>query len=294
MDHIHTYISGKGFYYEKEEVTNLYLSLKTKPFVILSGISGTGKTMVVRWFAESLGATEENGQFTVIPVRPDWNDGTDLIGFEDLKGEFQKGPLTDVLLRAIEDPIRPYFVLLDEMNLARVEYYFSDLLSVMESKKWQDGKQVSSRVLPFQVESQDVYLPANVYLIGTVNMDETTFPFSKKVLDRANTIEFNRVRLDHLSFLTDLEEQAPIALHNKRLEAEFLTLKDVYAINPSLINEVTELLVRVNEALKLNGSHIGYRIRDEICFYLVYNERDRLLSRTMRLICVCCRRFCLG
>ncbi len=279
VDHIHTYISGKGFYYEKEEVTNLYLSLKTKPFVILSGISGTGKTMVVRWFAESLGATEENGQFTVIPVRPDWNDGTDLIGFEDLKGEFQKGPLTDVLLRAIEDPTRPYFVLLDEMNLARVEYYFSDLLSVMESKKWQDGKQVSSRVLPFQVESQDVYLPANVYLIGTVNMDETTFPFSKKVLDRANTIEFNRVRLDHLSFLTDLEEQAPIALHNKRLEAEFLTLKDVYALNPSLINEVTELLVRVNEALKLNGSHIGYRIRDEICFYLVYNERDRLLSQ---------------
>lgn len=107
--------------------------------------------MVVRWFAESLGATEENGQFTVIPVRPDWNDGTDLIGFEDLKGEFQKGPLTDVLLRAIEDPIRPYFVLLDEMNLARVEYYFSDLLSVMESKKWQDGKQVSSRYYRFKL-----------------------------------------------------------------------------------------------------------------------------------------------
>ncbi|MFB4158965.1 McrB family protein [Geomicrobium sp. JSM 1781026] len=279
VDHIHNYISSKGFYFEKEEVTNLYLSLKTKPFVILSGISGTGKTMIVRWFAESVGATEKNGRFTVIPVRPDWSDGTDLIGFEDLKGDFNRGPVTNVILNAIADPDRPYFVLLDEMNLARVEYYFSDLLSVMESKKWQGGKQVSSRLLPFQLDGMDVYLPSNVYLIGTVNMDETTFPFSKKVLDRANTIEFNRVRLDHLDFLMEAKEKSSIMLHNNRLEAEFLTLKDVYAHTPEFVKEVTNELVRVNEALMENGSHVGYRIRDEISFYMVYNERDGLLTR---------------
>ena len=74
----------------EEEVTNLFLSLKTKPFVILSGISGTGKTKIVQWFAESVGATEENGQFVLIPIRPDWNDGSDLLGYTDIKGDFNR------------------------------------------------------------------------------------------------------------------------------------------------------------------------------------------------------------
>lgn len=86
INHIHSYISSKGFYYTKEEVINLFLSLKTKPFVILSGISGTGKTKVIQWLAESVGATEKNGRFTLIPVRPDWNDGSDLLGYVELKG----------------------------------------------------------------------------------------------------------------------------------------------------------------------------------------------------------------
>jgi AAA domain (dynein-related subfamily) len=135
IDHIHSYISNKGFYYEQKEIINLYLSLKTKPFVILSGISGTGKTKIVQLFAESLGATADNGQFALIPVRPDWSDGSDLIGYRDIKGDFQAGPFTKVLIEANKPENRdnPYFVLLDEMNLARVEYYFSDLLSVMES-----------------------------------------------------------------------------------------------------------------------------------------------------------------
>src|SRR5699024_10569244 len=81
LSHIHNYIRSKGFYYEKEETINLYLSLRAKPFVILSGISGTGKTKMVQWFAESVGATEENGQFSLIPIRPDWNDGSDLLGY---------------------------------------------------------------------------------------------------------------------------------------------------------------------------------------------------------------------
>src|SRR5690606_5823186 len=87
INHIHSYITSKGFYYKREEVINLFLSLKTKPFVILSGISGTGKTKMVQWYAESLGATESNGQFALIPIRPDWNDGSDLLGYVDIKGE---------------------------------------------------------------------------------------------------------------------------------------------------------------------------------------------------------------
>ncbi|ATO38954.1 restriction endonuclease [Geobacillus thermodenitrificans] len=211
VEHIHFYITAKGFYYTQEEVMNLFLSLKTKPFVILSGISGTGKTKIAQWLAESVGATEDNGQFILIPVRPDWNDGSDLLGYVDIKGDFKPGPLTNVITEAENHPDKPYFVVLDEMNLARVEHYFSDVLSVMESRRWENGRIISSRLLPKETAGRDLFLPPNVYIIGTVNMDETTHPFSKKVLDRANTIEFNRIRLDHLDFLRDLPTVAPLS-----------------------------------------------------------------------------------
>ena len=276
--HIYTYIRSKGFYYQKEEVINLYLSLKTKPFVILSGISGTGKTKMVQWFAESVGATEENGQFALIPIRPDWNDGSDLLGYRDIKGEFQKGPLTKVIERALVNPELPYFVLLDEMNLARVEYYFSDILSVMESRKWEDGKIVSSNLLTKEHADIDLKLPNNVYIIGTVNMDETTNPFSKKVLDRANTIEFNRVELDYLEFLKDLDEVDPIMVGQESFASHYLHLKDVYVNHPSLVERVTRELMEINKALQLINAHVGYRVRDEICFYLTYNQEGEFMT----------------
>ena len=150
-----------------------------------------------------MGATEENGQFALIPIRPDWNDGSDLLGYVDIKGDFKQGPLTKVIEKAEQNPDDPYFVLLDEMNLARVEHYFSDMLSVMESRKWEDGKMVTSTFLSEEIAKRDIKLPTNLYIIGTVNMDETTHPFSKKVLDRANTIEFNRVELSNLAFLRE-------------------------------------------------------------------------------------------
>ncbi|WP_342025545.1 DUF3578 domain-containing protein [Cytobacillus pseudoceanisediminis] len=278
INHIYSYIKSKGFYYPKEEVINLFLSLKTKPFVILSGISGTGKTKMVQWFAESLAATEKNGQFTLIPVRPDWSDGSDLLGYVDIKGDFKEGPLTKAIGGAEEHPELPYFVLLDEMNLARVEYYFSDILSVMESRRWEDGKVVSSTLLSEEVAKAEVTLPNNLYVIGTVNMDETTHPFSKKVLDRANTIEFNRVELDNLIFLQDLEDIDPLEIGQSQLASKYLHLKDLYKVDTEIIEKATSELVRINKSLQLINAHIGYRVRDEICFYLAYNKEGALMS----------------
>ncbi len=188
IDHVSSYIQSKGFFYEKKDLINFFLSLKTKPFVILSGISGTGKTKIVQWFAESLGATEENGQFTLIPVRPDWSDSSDLLGYVNLQGEFQERPLIKVLEAADANPNSPYFVVLDEMNLARVEYYFSDFLSVIESRKWKDGKIVTSPVLPESITNKHITIPSNVYIIGTVNMDETTHPYFQKRNGRLPTV----------------------------------------------------------------------------------------------------------
>lgn len=281
IKHVHSYISAKGYYYESREIINLYLSLKTKPFVILSGISGTGKTKIVQLLAESLGATAENGQFALIPVRPDWSDGSDLIGYKDIKGDFQEGPLTKVLKEANrpENRNKPYFLLLDEMNLARVEYYFSDVLSVMESRDRKNGEMVSAPVV--EVKEEDggkLLLRDNFYIIGTVNMDETTHPFSPKVLDRANTIEYNDVVLDHFGFLANDSIAEPVSIDNKQVAGRFLNLKDAFSDHEELIRKVTKLLVEVNAALEPIKAHFGYRVRDEVSFYMIYNHEGELLE----------------
>ncbi|MFI8709592.1 MrcB family domain-containing protein [Bacillus sp. NPDC077411] len=278
VDHVSSYMKSKGFYYDKQDIINFFLSLKTKPFVILSGISGTGKTKIVQWFAESLGATEKNGQFTLIPVRPDWSDSSDLLGYVNIQGEFQERPLIQVLEKAAENPDKPYFVVLDEMNLARVEYYFSDFLSVIESRKWEGREIVTSAVLPESIVGKRITIPSNVYVVGTVNMDETTHPLSKKVLDRANTIEFNQVKLDSFEFLMDAEEVQAKRVSNNSLTATFLHLKECFQLNKDLVKKVSHILIGINEILEPIGAQVGYRIRDEICFYMAYNEKNELLS----------------
>ncbi|WP_037985596.1 McrB family protein [Thalassobacillus devorans] len=280
VDHIYNYIKNEGFYYQKEEVKSLYLALRTKPFVILSGISGTGKTKIVEKFANSIGATEENGQFHLIPVRPDWSDGSELIGYEDIKGDFKPGPLTRVLLEAEKNPELPYFILLDEMNLARVEYYFSDLLSVMESRKWLGDRIVTSQIPTPESFGKRVIIPDNVYIIGTVNMDETTHPFSSKVLDRANTMEFNEVDLGFFPSLNENEQEIEAyPVTNDVIKTKYLTLKDALNDHKALIQNTTNRLIEINNILKKNNSHFGYRIRDEICFYMIYNKLGGLMTK---------------
>ncbi|MBS4178772.1 McrB family protein [Lederbergia citrea] len=280
ISYIHSYITNKGFHFTKESITNFYLCLKTKPFIIFSGISGTGKTKIVQLFAESVGATDENGRFTLIPVRPDWSDGSDLIGYEDIKGDFKPGPFTKVLMEANkpENHDNPFFILLDEMNLARVEYYFSDLLSVMESREKVNGEFVSTPVIDRE-EVGRLLLRNNVYIVGTVNMDETTYPFSPKVLDRANTIEYNEVQLDHFSFFEEIEEVISATVANDQLAGEFITLKDAFSEHEQLIREITNWLVQLNQILEKVKLHFGYRVRDEVCFYMIHNEKGQLMTK---------------
>ncbi len=258
IDKIFIHISNGGFIYSKQNIKNLYLSLKTKPFVILSGISGTGKSKLAKLFAESLGSTSENKRFTLIPVRPDWSDSSDLIGYKDLNGTFHPGILTTTIEKAINNTEHPYIVCLDEMNLARVEYYLSDILSVIESRYIDtDGKIKTDKLIRKELLGDDeeiikkygnIYIPENLYIIGTVNMDETTFPFSKKVLDRANTIEFNEV---NLGFNFDSFEQQQIEqkeFSNNFLKSKYLKLidcKEEKEIATEIINE----LININNRL---------------------------------------------
>ncbi|MFW6017164.1 MAG: hypothetical protein ACOCRK_12055, partial [bacterium] len=107
---ITNYISSKGFTYPPGLIENFYLSLKTKPFVLLAGVSGTGKTKLVKLFAEAIGCTEENGQFKMISVRPDWSDSSDLLGYKNIRDKFQPGPMIEVLQDAAANPDDIYFV----------------------------------------------------------------------------------------------------------------------------------------------------------------------------------------
>lgn len=281
LGHIEAYIRQQGFTYPDSTLANFYLSLKAKPFVILAGTSGTGKTRLVRLFAKAAGATEQNGRYRQVAVRPDWSDSADLLGHRNLNGDFVPGAITDFLEQAADDLEHPYFLCLDEMNLARVEYYFSDLLSVMETRNLQDGHIVTD---PIAVDGYAGRLtfPENLYVIGTVNMDETTFPFSRKVLDRANTIEFSYV--DLMSGLEEPEENGepmePLNLGNGFFRSDWLLLRQCLQDpeNRAFAEKWCAKLLELNAILQKADAQVGYRVRDEILFYLLYNKKSGLLT----------------
>lgn len=275
---IKAYIAARGFNYEGDLIENFYLSLKSKPFVILAGTSGTGKTRLVKLFAEAIGA-----KMKLVPVRPDWSDSSDLFGHTDLSNQFHPGAIIDFIKQAEWDKSTPHFLCLDEMNLARVEYYLSDFLSIIETRDRKDNGVIETDALVdasyFQSQSAKekygrVYIPENLYIIGTVNMDETTFPFSKKVLDRANTIEFSFVNL--MAKATAGGQAAAQKLDNSFLKTEYLYLRD--CDDEDLIDTVCFNLEELNQILVKANLHIGYRVRDEISFYMMNNKKAELLD----------------
>ena len=278
---IKTYIAAKGFNYDGSLIENFYLGLKSKPFVILAGTSGTGKTRLVKLFAEAIQA-----KYLPVPVRPDWSDSSDLFGHKDLNGNFIKGAIIDFVKDSIDDKTTPYILCLDEMNLARVEYYMSDVLSVIETREFDENKKITSKPLVSKEycrnsngrnEYGELQFPGNLYIVGTVNMDETTFPFSKKVLDRANTIEFSYVDLLSLpSFSTVTADKVTVT--NDFLVSKYITLNDCDAADRDYIGSVCTTLSRINSILEIANAHIGYRVRDEIVFYMLNNREADLLD----------------
>lgn len=182
-------------------VRNFVVSVLAKPFVILTGLSGSGKTQIAKKFGEWLG----EDRYLLVPVRPDWSTADALFGYENLldTGTKRQWIVPDVLqliLRAASDTEHPYLLILDEMNLGHVERYFGDFLSGIESGNdvipnlADDGK----GAWRLKAGKKKLPIPSNLIVIGTVNVDETTYMFSPKVLDRANTLEF-RVQTDDLS-----------------------------------------------------------------------------------------------
>ncbi len=273
---VEAHVAAHGFTFPPLAVRNYYVSLKTKPFVILAGLSGTGKTRLTELLAEAI-TGGLSAQYLLLPVRPDWTDPSALLGYHNLlAGEYVSTPFLDLLRTAArpENAHRAFFVCLDEMNLARVEHYFADVLSTMETR---------ARVLRLPGNEPPATLGVNVFLTGSVNVDEAAFPFSKKVLDRANTLEFSEVRLrghgggEEEIRPADANPQ-PAALSFRARQQLFLRARvaNVAGAREKLARvgdanhagNVLDLLAGLNDLLEPRGLHFGYRVRDEVLMYL--------------------------
>lgn len=219
-------------------------------------------------------------------MKPDWSDSTDLFGHVNLNNEFVPGAIIKFIKDAQENIAYPYFLCLDEMNLARVEYYLSEFLSVIETREIDEhGKIITDALIPKSCYWGDknaertyggLVFPENLYVVGTVNMDETTFPFSRKVLDRANTIEFSYVDLFPL-FQNNNEIVGMQELTNDFFKANYLNIMHC-ADKAEYVVQICEKLQEINSILRECEMHFGYRVRDEIVFYMLNRKLADILS----------------
>lgn len=259
------HITESGLIYSKELITRFTASLLTKPFVILTGLSGSGKTKLAQAFVQWI--CQSPRQYCMVPVGADWTNREPLLGYPNalVPSEYVKpdnGAL-DLIMRANENPDLPYFLILDEMNLSHVERYFADFLSVMESNE--DIPLCAEGSVENGVPSK-LSLPPNLFIIGTVNIDETTNMFSPKVLDRANTIEFRVSKKEMEDFLQNSREIKMEALNMKgaSMAKAFLRLAQNKSFPPHESAEFNTKLVDFFTELKKTGAEFGYRGASEI------------------------------
>lgn len=322
-----------------------YLSaLRTKPFMLLAGISGTGKSRIVREFAFKFCQVElqdadgtEPGNYCMIEVKPNWHDSTELLGYwSNLNKQYMFTKFVKFLIKAKMYPKTPFFVCLDEMNLAPVEQYFAEFLSVLETRKHIENEEgevcIKSGVLvdkeyfkkvgkvgnnsqghayPTCQTDRDIYmklfdivdkaemekvpandaktltevgltLPENIFIVGTVNMDDTTHQFSRKVIDRAMTIEMNGGNLADI--FSDKDElvyaEQPLTMDN--LQAKYVSAKEVLTLcstvkdNEDIRNYIIgngeeglpQRLEEINKVLNGTPFTVSYRVMNELTIYL--------------------------
>ncbi|WP_333681415.1 hypothetical protein [Prevotella pectinovora] len=322
-------------------------ALRTKPFMLLAGISGTGKSRIVRKLAQAT-VTEElqkaegyegtdfandrwklhsPANFELIQVKPNWHNSMDVIGYLSNipSPHYVFTPFIEFIVKAWQHPEVPFFLCLDEMNLAPVEEYFAEFLSAIESRSFEGGEYMTDPIIkPFNsfgddvakmmvntlfpnftaadknsflgkivdhLETKGLTLPKNLIVIGTVNMDETTFSFSRKVLDRAMSVEMNEVNYD--SFLNDttdddLKEIVQAFEENDDADLNAL-LVDRHIEAREIIDELgddakfaIDYLKRINALLEGTPFKLGYRAANEALIYLhashEFGQTDRIAA----------------
>ncbi len=321
--------------------------LRTKPFMLLAGISGTGKSRIVRKLAQAT-VTEElqkaegykgtdfandrwtlhsPANFELIQVKPNWHNSMDVIGYLSNipSPHYVFTPFIEFIVKAWQHPEVPFFLCLDEMNLAPVEEYFAEFLSAIESRSFEGEEYLTDPIIkPFNsfgkdvaktmvntlfpnftaadknsflgkvvdhLETKGLTLPKNLIVIGTVNMDETTFSFSRKVLDRAMSVEMNEVNYD--SFLTDTTDddlKAIVKAFEQNDDADLnALLVDRHIEAREIIDDLgddarftIDYLKRINALLEGTPFKLGYRAANEALIYLQasheFGQTDRIVA----------------
>ena len=326
---------------------NYLTALRTKPFMLLAGISGTGKSRIVRKLAQAT-ITEElqraNGytgedfandrwtlhspaNFELIQVKPNWHNSMDVIGYLSNipSPHYVFTPFIEFIVKAWQHPEVPFFLCLDEMNLAPVEEYFAEFLSAIESRSFEGGEYMTDPIIkPFNsfgedvakmmvntlfpnftaadknsflgkivdhLETKGLTLPKNLIVIGTVNMDETTFSFSRKVLDRAMSVEMNEVNYDSfLNDTTDDDLKAIVQAFEENDDADLnALLVNRHIEAKEIIDELgddakfaIDYLKRINALLEGTPFKLGYRAANEALIYLQasqeFGQTDRIAA----------------
>ena len=263
------YVAARGFSFEPWQVAAYITAVRTKPFVILAGVSGTGKSALPKLIADATGAS-----IRTVPVRPDWHDSSELLGYEGMDGIFRPGHLLRAAAEAQAAPEKQFFFLLDEMNIARPEYYLAEVLSRIEETGALAGGETGHPLRPDVTGETStgapwakVRLPANLALIGSVNMDETTFGFSRKVLDRAFVIEFSDVDLSRIGDGDDPSALSPMVWGADHWERDATTLARHPDRHSPLVAQAISTLDEVNQLLAESQLQFGYRVRDEIALF---------------------------
>ena len=296
-------------------------ALRTKPFMLLAGISGTGKSRIVRELAfkscpeylrDADGTTP--GNYLMVEVKPNWHDSSELLGYyshlaNNGNGGYVFTPFTKFLVKAMMFPNVPFFVCLDEMNLAPVEQYFAEFLSVLETRKHDKDNYIQTGVLVkpeyFQgisdhvgdgyicteffpdglpkidypvytntiLTNKGLSLPDNVFVIGTVNMDDTTHQFSRKVIDRAMTIEMNGGKLTEMfGHSADLEYlPADQVWELEKFLPQYVNADEVVAAHPEyewlIQTQLPAILEDINDVLRDTPFQVSYRVLNEMVIY---------------------------
>ena len=313
-------------------------ALRTKPFLLLAGISGTGKSRIVKEMAfaccpdvaELRNDPVSPGNYLLVEVKPNWHDSTELLGYEStIKKGYVLTPFVKFLYKAMKHPDVPFFVCLDEMNLAPVEQYFAEFLSILESRKQQaDGTILTEPLIGAEVFrkypelcaemngtavrrenvkntymttdpaveyvatereyenlcEEGLRIPQNVVVIGTVNMDETTHQFSRKVIDRAMTIEMNEVKFDGF-----FESSSELTYPDRVLPKEYFlpchttagkALESVPDDAEYIKANVPAMLEQLNEALADTPFKIAYRVQNELVLYFAALRQEEAHKAT--------------
>lgn len=270
---------GAGYFINKKLSTRFISSLLAKPFVILTGLSGSGKTKLAQAFAKWICESKEF--YCIVPVGADWTSREPLLGFPNaLEKHSYVFPENGVLKLIIEasrkgNEKKPFFLILDEMNLSHVERYFADFLSVMESK---ESILLHAGEGDWNGVPHEIKFPQNLFLIGTVNIDETTYMFSPKVLDRANVIEFRVTKEEMKNYMTN--KRSVLKLDDldgmgKDMAENFVAIAKDENLQVDDSDKINSELLEFFIELKKNGAEFGYRSASEILrFAAVINNLE--------------------